>query len=159
MGKLAITAAVALAVLAPPAAAQDWPTRPITLVVPYAAGGPNDTITRVLSARLSEILNAQIVIENLGGAGGMTGANRVAKSAPDGYTLLLGGLAVLAQVPNLYKRPLYNAAADFEPVTLVTDSARILITRKDLPPNTLAEFIAYAKANQAKLQYSSAGGG
>src|SRR5215475_3577753 len=159
MDKLAITAAVALAVLAPPAVAQEWPARPVTLVVPYAAGGPNDTIARVLSGRLAEILNGQIIIENVGGAGGMTGANRVAKATPDGYTLLLGGLAVLAQVPNLYKRPLYNAAADFEPVALITDSARILITRKDFPANTLAEFVAYAKANEAKLQYSSAGGG
>jgi tripartite-type tricarboxylate transporter receptor subunit TctC len=158
MRKLA-TIAAALAMLVPPAVAQEWPARPVTLVVPYAAGGPNDTIARVLSGRLAEILNGQIIIENVGGAGGMTGANRVAKAAPDGYTLLLGGLAVLAQVPNLYKRPLYNAAADFEPVALVTDSARILITRKDFPANTLAEFVAYTKANQAKLQYSSAGGG
>jgi tripartite-type tricarboxylate transporter receptor subunit TctC len=144
---------------AAPGVAQDWPARPITLVVPYAAGGPNDTITRVLSARLTEILRVQIVIENVGGAGGMTGSNRVAKATPDGYTLLLGGSAVLAQIPNLYKRPLYNAATDFAPVALLTDSARILITRKDFPANTLAEFIAYAKANAAKLQYSSAGGG
>ena len=158
MRKLATMVAAVLAMLARPAAAQDWPARPITLVVPYAAGGPNDTIARVLSGRLAEILNGQIIIENVGGAGGMTGANRVAKAAPDGYTLLLGGLAVLAQVPNLYKRPLYNAA-DFEPAALVTDSARILITRKDFPANTLAEFVAYTKANQAKMQYSSAGGG
>ncbi len=109
MRKLATMVAAVLAMLARPAAAQDWPARPITLGVPYAAGGPNDTIARVLSGRLAEILNGQIIIENVGGAGGMTGANRVAKAAPDGYTLLLGGLAVLAQVPNLYKRPLYNA--------------------------------------------------
>src|SRR5215468_8389978 len=151
MRKLATMAAAALAILAQPAAAQDWPARPVTLVVPYAAGGPNDTIARVLSARLAEILNAQIIIENVGGAGGMTGANRVAKAAPDGYTLLLGGLAVLAQIPNLYKKPLYDAAADFEPVALISDSARILITRKDFPASTLAEFIAYTKANQANL--------
>ena len=159
MRKLAMIAAAALATLARPAAAQEWPVRPIALVVPYAAGGPNDTITRVLSARLAELLNAQIIIENVGGAGGMTGANRVAKAAPDGYTLLLASLAALAQIPNLYKRPLYNAATDFEPVALVTDSARILITRKDFPANTLSEFIAYARTNHAKLQYSSAGGG
>src|SRR5882724_9332835 len=124
----ATIACVALAALGwmQPAAAQEWPARPVT---------------RVLAARVAEILAAQIVIENVGGAGGMTGANRVAKAAPDGYSLLLGGLAVLAQVPNLYKRPLYNAAADFEPVALVTDSARILITRKDFPANTLAEFV------------------
>src|SRR5215470_7687857 len=156
--KLVTVAAVVFTLLAQASAAEHWPSGTVTMVVPYAAGGPNDTIARVLSARLAEILNGQIIIENVGGAGGMTGANRVAKAAPDGYSLLLGGLAVLAQVPNLYKRPLYNAAADFEPVALLTDSARILITRKDFPANTLAEFVAYAKANQAKLQYSSAGG-
>jgi len=144
---------------AAPAIAQEWPTRSITIVVPYAAGGPNDTVARVVSARLGEILRAQIVIENVGGAGGMTGSNRVAKAAPDGYTLLLASSAGLAQIPNLYKRPLYNAVTDFEAVTLLTDSARILITRKDFPAKTLAEFIAYTKVNAAKLQYSSAGAG
>jgi tripartite-type tricarboxylate transporter receptor subunit TctC len=144
---------------AAPGTAQEWPTRSITLVVPYAAGGPNDTITRVLSARLTELLHVQIVIEDIGGAGGMVGSNRVAKAAPDGYTMLLGGSAVLAQIPNLYKRPLYNAATDFEAVSLLTDSARLLITRKDFPARTLAEFLAYTKANAAKLQYSSAGAG
>jgi tripartite-type tricarboxylate transporter receptor subunit TctC len=161
---LAPSALLALAACAvfcatPPAVAQDWPARPITIVVPYAAGGPNDTITRVLTARLTEILSAQIIIENVGGAGGMTGSYRVAKAAPDGYTVLLGGLAVLAQLPNLYKHPLYNPQTDFEPVALITDSARILIARKDFPADTLAQFIAYAKANQATLRYSSAGGG
>jgi tripartite-type tricarboxylate transporter receptor subunit TctC len=152
-------AAIVLTLLARPAAAEDWPPRTVTMVVPYAAGGPNDTIARVLSARLAEILNTQIIIENVGGAGGMTGANRVAKAAPDGHTLLLGGLAVLAQIPNLYKRPLYNAATDFEPVALVTDSARILIARKDFPASTLAEFSAYVKANQTNVRYSSPGAG
>jgi len=159
MRKPVMIVAAVLAILTRTAVAQDWPVRPVTLVVPYAAGGPNDVIARVLSTRLAEILGAQIIVENIGGAGGMTGANRVAKSAPDGYTLLLGGLSVLAQIPNLYKRPLYDPIADFEPVALLTDSARILITRKDFPANTLAEFIAYTKANEAKLRYSSAGGG
>ena len=107
--------------------------RPVTLVVPYAAGGPNDSQARILAARLGELLHQQFIIENVGGAGGMTGANRVAKAAPDGYTLLLAGLAVLGQIPTLYKKPLYNAVTDFEPVALIAESARILITRKDLP--------------------------
>jgi tripartite-type tricarboxylate transporter receptor subunit TctC len=89
----------------------------------------------------------------------MVGASRVAKAAPDGYTFLFGGLSNLAQNQTLYKQPLYNSATDFTPVGLVTDSPRVLITRKDLPANTLAEFIAYAKANKGKLQYGSAGGG
>src|SRR5215471_9781608 len=147
----ALIALVTTLLLAAPSVAQEWPARSITIVVPYAAGGPNDTVARVVSARLGEILRAQIVIENVGGAGGMTGSNRVAKAAPDGYTLLLASSAGLAQIPNLYKRPLYNAVSDFEAVTLLTDSARILITRKDFPAKTLGEFIAFTKANAAKL--------
>src|SRR5256886_393561 len=151
-------AAASLSVIAP-AVAQEWPTRPMTMVVAYAAGGPVDTLARIFAGRLSEILGQQVVIENIGGAGGMVGASRVAKAAPDGYTFLFGGLANLAQNQTLYKAPLYNAATDFTPVGLVTDSPRVLITRKDFPANTLAEFMAYVKANQAKLQYGSAGGG
>ncbi len=145
--------------LAGPAAAQDWPSRPLTMVVAYAAGGPVDTIARIFGQRLSEILHQQVIIENVGGAGGMVGASRVAKAAPDGYTLLFGGLANLAQNQTLYKHPLYNAATDFTPVGLVSDSPRVLITRRTLPAGTLPEFIAYAKANKDKLQYGSAGGG
>src|SRR5258708_19584436 len=115
MRKLATMAVAVLAMLARPAAAQDWPARPVTLVVPYAAGGPNDTIARVLSGRLAEILNGQIIIENAGGAGGVTGANPGAKAAPDRYTLLLRGPPGLAQVPNLSNRPLYNPPPPFPP--------------------------------------------
>ena len=141
------------------APAQDWPTRPITMVVPYAAGGPVDTLGRIVAVGLSEILHQQMVIENIGGAGGMTGSSRAAKAAPDGYTLLLGGLAVLGQIPNLYKRPLYNAVTDFAPVSLFADSARILIARKDLPVDSLKDFIAYAQSNQASMKFGSAGAG
>jgi tripartite-type tricarboxylate transporter receptor subunit TctC len=141
------------------ATAQSWPSRPITLIVPYAAGGPVDTIARIVSSRMSEILGQQIVIENVGGAGGMSGAARVAKATPDGYTLLLSGSAVLAQVPNLYKHPLYDPLKDFAHVVMHSDSARILITRPDFPANTLAEFIAYSKANQGHMQFGSAGAG
>ena len=141
------------------AAAQDYPNRPITMVVAYAAGGPVDTVARIFGARLSELLGQQVIVENIGGAGGMTGAGRVAKATPDGYYMLFGGSANLAQNQTLYRRPLYNSATDFEPVGLLTDSPRALITRKDFPATTLPEFIAYAKANQDKLQYYSAGGG
>jgi tripartite-type tricarboxylate transporter receptor subunit TctC len=156
-----IAAAAAIALLLAPvtASAQEWPTRAITLVVPYAAGGPIDTIGRILAARLSEILGQQVVVENMPGAGGMTGASRAAKAAPDGYTVLLSGSAVLAQNQTLYKKPLYNAVTDFAHVALFSDSARVLIARKDLPANTLAEFVAYAKANQGKMQYGSPGTG
>jgi tripartite-type tricarboxylate transporter receptor subunit TctC len=159
MHKMMITALAGLAALTNSALAQDWPTRPITMIVPYAAGGPVDTLGRIMAARLSELLGQQIVVENIGGAGGMTGAARVANAIPDGYTVLLSGSAVLAQVQILYKKPLYNSSTDFAHVTLFSDSARVLITRKDLPPNNLTEFVSYAKANQAKMQYGSAGGG
>jgi tripartite-type tricarboxylate transporter receptor subunit TctC len=129
------------------------------MVVAYAAGGPVDTIGRILAAGLSGVLGQQVIVENIGGAGGMTGAHRVVKAAPDGYTFLLGGLANLAQNQVLYRNPLYDAATDFALVGLVTDSARVLITRKDFPANTLPEFIAYAKANQERMQYGSAGVG
>ena len=125
----------------------------------HAAGGPVDTLGRILAARLSEILGQQVVVENVAGAGGMTGSSRVAKAPPDGYTVLLSGSAVLAINQTLYKKPPYNAVTDFEHVALFSDSARVLITRKDLPVNTLSEFVAYAKANQGKMQYGSAGAG
>ena len=96
---------------------------------------------------MSEILGQQMVIENVGGAGGSTGAARAAKAAPDGYTVLLSGSAVLAQIPQLYKRQLYNPVTDFEHAALFNDSARVLIVRKDFPANNFAEFAAYAKAN------------
>jgi tripartite-type tricarboxylate transporter receptor subunit TctC len=156
---LAAIAAIALMLAPFTANAQDWPTRAVTMVVPYAAGGPVDTLGRILAARLSEILGQQVVIENMPGAGGMTGSSRVAKAAPDGYTVLLSGSAVLAINQSLYKKPLYNAVTDFEQVALFADSARVVIARKDLPANTLAEFVAYAKANQARMQFGSAGVG
>src|SRR4029078_9587703 len=108
-------------------------------------------------ARVSEILGQQLIIENVGGAGGSTGTARAAKTAPDGYTVLLTGSAVLAQNPALYKRQLYNPIADFEHVALHNDSARVLIVRQDFPANNFAEFVAYVKANADKIQYGSPG--
>ena len=128
-------------------------------MVPYAAGGPVDTIARIIAARLSEILGQQMVIENVGGAGGMTGTVRVAKAAPDGYTLLLSGSAVLSQNPTFRKQPPYDPIADFAHVALFSDSARVLIARKDFPPDDFKEFMAYAKQNQNTLQYGSPGAG
>jgi tripartite-type tricarboxylate transporter receptor subunit TctC len=158
MQRAVLWVAIALALFGP-AHAQDWPTRPVTMVVPFAAGGPVDTVGRIQAARLSEVLGQQVIVENIGGAGGMTGSHRVAKAAPDGYTFLLGGSAVLAQNQTFYKKPLYDAATDFTPVALVTDSARVLIARENFPAGTLAEFVAYAKANHATMQYGSAGSG
>src|SRR5437868_561141 len=157
---LAIATAGVLAILAGPAGAQDaWPNRPMTLVVPYAAGGPVDTIARIIAARLSELLGQQMVIENVGGAGGLTGTARVAKATPDGYTILLSGSAVLSQNPTFRKQSPYDPIADFAHVALFSDSARVLIARKDFPANDFKEFLAYVKANQGTLQYGSPGAG
>ncbi len=152
-------ALAAFAMLASPAGAQEWPNRPVTVVVPYAAGGPVDTVARIIAARLSEILGQQMVIENVGGAGGLTGTVRVAKAPPDGYTLLLSGSAVLSQNPTFRKQAPYDPLADFTHVALFSDSARVLIARKDFPPNNFKEFMDYVKANQTTLQYGSPGAG
>src|SRR3954471_13856186 len=156
----ACTLALALCAFSSGAPAQDWPTRPVTMIVPYAAGGPVDTVGRIMAQGLSEVLGQQVIIENVGGAGGMTGATRVAKAAPDGYTVLLGGSATMTTVPALYGRKTpYNPLTDFEHVIQFADSARILIARKDFPANSLKEFVAYAKQNTETLKYGSSGTG
>src|SRR5262245_10971273 len=139
--------------------AQEWPNRPMTMIVPFAAGGAVDVLARALAARTAEILGQQIVIENIAGAGGMTGANRVAKAAPDGYTFVLGSVGTHAQNQTLYKNPAYDAQKDFEPVALVSELPLLLVTKRDLPPNDLQDFIAFAKANAGRLQFGSAGVG
>ncbi len=155
-----IAIALALGALTPAfAAAQDWPTRPLTMIVPLAAGSGIDVLGRILAPRLSEILGQQVIVENVSGAGGMTGASRVARAVPDGYQFLLGGTGTHAQNQTLYKHQLYNAATDFAPVALVAEQPIVLIARNEIPANNLKEFIAYAKANQGKMQYGSAGAG
>ena len=148
-----------LVILVAPAAAQDWPSRPVTMVVPFAAGGPMDTVGRILGGRLGEVLGQQVVVENVGGAGGMTGAARIAKATPDGYQFVLGNIGTHAHSQTLYKNPLYNAAADFSPVVLIAELPQVLIARKDLPARNLQDFIAYARQHQAKMQYGSGGAG
>src|SRR6476646_3358897 len=155
---LFVAAAAAMAVMGP-ASAQDFPSRPITMVIPFAAGGPQDTIGRIFAQRMSELLGQQVVVENVGGAGGMTGSKRVADAKPDGYTMVLGTVGTHAQGQTLYKRPLYNALSDFTPVILIAEVPIALLVRKDLPVNNLKEFVAYAKANQSKMQFGSAGAG
>jgi tripartite-type tricarboxylate transporter receptor subunit TctC len=140
-------------------AAQGYPTRPITLIIPFAAGGPTDVLGRVMGQRLGEILGQQIVIENVGGAGGMLGSSRVAQAAPDGYTILLGTVGTHAQNQSLYKKPLYHAVTDFTPVVLMAELPIVLIATKNLPANNMKEFVAYAKENQSKMQFGSAGAG
>jgi tripartite-type tricarboxylate transporter receptor subunit TctC len=139
--------------------AQEWPVRPVTMVVPFAAGSASDTLARILGARLSELLGQQVIVENVGGAGGMTGVARVAKAAPDGYQFVLGGTDTFAQNQTLYKKPLYNSVSDFEPVALMVEQPILLVIRNELAARDLKEFTTYAKANQAKMQYGSAGAG
>jgi tripartite-type tricarboxylate transporter receptor subunit TctC len=139
--------------------AQDWPTRPVTMVVPYAAGSAADVLGRILAPHLSDFLGQQVIVEDIGGAGGMTGAARVAKATPDGYQFVVGGTGTFAANQTLYKKPLYNAATDFAPVVLIDEQPIVLVARKDFPASNLPEFMAYAKANDAKLQYGSAGVG
>jgi len=141
------------------ASAQPYPAKPVTMIIPFAAGGPTDVLGRVMAQRMSEILGQQVVVENVGGAGGMTGSKRVADSPPDGYNFVLGTVGTHAQGQTIYKKPLYNASTDFTPVALIAEVPIVLITRKDLPVSNLKEFVAYAKANQARMQYGSAGAG
>jgi tripartite-type tricarboxylate transporter receptor subunit TctC len=139
------------------AQAQDWPTRAITLVLPYAAGGPVDTVGRLLAPRMSEILGQQVVIENTTGAGGVTGVLRVMKSPPDGYQFVLSAAGTFAHSQTLFKHPPYNSVTDFASIGLIAEAPPILITRKDLPAHDLKEFIAYVKANHGKMQFASGG--
>jgi tripartite-type tricarboxylate transporter receptor subunit TctC len=129
------------------------------LVIPFAAGGPTDVLGRVMAQRMGEILGQTVIVENVGGAGGMTGANRVKSAAPDGYNVVLGTVGTHAQGQTLYKSPLYNAVTDFTPVGLIAEVPIALIVRKDLPANDFKEFVAYSKANATKMSYGSAGAG
>lgn len=158
LGLFAAATAGALLVAGYTTAAQDWPVRPLTMVYPFAAGSAADAMGRLFGTRLSELLGQPVIFDNVGGAGGMIGANRVAKAAPDGYQFVLGGTFMTVN-HTLYKNPLYNAATDLVPVVLTVEQPIVLIARKDFPAGNLTEFIAYAKANQTKMQYGSAGVG
>ena len=156
--RLSLFAFASFGVVISPAAAQTWPTRPVTTVVPFAAGGGTDLLGRIVAKRLAEVLGQQVVIENIGGAGGMIGSARVVKSAPDGYTMVVGTTADAIN-QTLYKAPLYNFAADLVPAGLMGDQPTVLLARKDFPANTLQEFAVHVKANLKSVQYGSAGAG
>ena len=149
----------AMVTFAPIADAQEWPTRPVTMVVPFAPGGPTDLFGRTLAQYMSEHLGQQVVIENVSGAGGMTGSNRVAKAAPDGYVFGLGAVSTHAQNQTLYKKPLYNSIREFAPVALIAEMPLVMISRKDFPASNLREIVAYDQANQTKLTFGSGGAG
>jgi tripartite-type tricarboxylate transporter receptor subunit TctC len=129
--------AVAALALTGAAKAEDWPARTITMVNPFAAGGPNDVLARLFAQRMGELLGQQIIVENVGGAGGMNGADRVAKAAPDGYPFLLGTVGTQAQNQSLYKKPAYNSVTDFAPVALMVEAPLVLVARKASYPQAL----------------------
>jgi tripartite-type tricarboxylate transporter receptor subunit TctC len=141
------------------ATAQDWPTRHITAIVPFGPGNSVDIVGRLLAGRMSELLGQQIVVENVGGAGGTTGTLRAVRAAPDGYTIVVGGADTIAQSQTLLEKPPYNSATDLIPIVLAVDLPTVLVGRNSLPPDNLKELIAYLKANQDKMQFGSSGVG
>jgi tripartite-type tricarboxylate transporter receptor subunit TctC len=151
---LAVSIAIASA-----AAAQDYPTRPITLIVPYTAGGGNDLLARAAADKMSKILGQQIVIENRGGAGGSIATRAIAKAEPDGYTLGFGGTGTLAINPTLYSNVGYDPRKDFSPVGLIAASALVICLNPSLPMRSVADLIAFAKKEPGKINYASAGTG
>jgi len=154
-----LSSAIVVAAAGGAATAQSFPARPLTMVVPFAAGGTSDVIARTMAEGMRGELGQPVIVENIGGAGGMTGSNRVARAPPDGYQLVLGNVGTHAQNQSLYRRPLYNAATDFAPVVLVAEQPFVLVARNGLPAGNLATFISYAKANQTIMHYGSAGVG
>jgi tripartite-type tricarboxylate transporter receptor subunit TctC len=140
------------------ASAQDWPARPITLVVPYGAGGATDVIGRLFAQQMGQSLGRQIIVENVPGAGGMTGAGRVANAPPDGYQILFGGSGNLVFNQILYKNPLFNSVTDFTPVALLTEQSLVLMTRKDLSGEGLQDFMRHVKASKT-ASFGSSGAG
>jgi tripartite-type tricarboxylate transporter receptor subunit TctC len=159
MKRAIAAAALTLASISQQAAAQtSWPERPVTMVVPFAAGGGTDVLGRIVAKGLSEVLGQQVIVENVAGAGGMVGSARVVKAPPDGYQMVIGTTADAIN-QTLYKAPLYNAATDFAPVLLVAETPLLLLARKDLPADNLPQFITYAQANQGKMQFGSGGAG
>jgi tripartite-type tricarboxylate transporter receptor subunit TctC len=152
----AVAAAAAL-LAAVPTQAQQYPQRPITMIVPFAAGGPTDVLARVLGQHMSQTLGQSVVVEDVTGAGGTIGSARAAKAAPDGYTLVMGNLGTHAASVGLYPKLSYDPRGDFEPIMLVATTPMVLVVKKDLPVSTLADVIALAK--QRKITQGNAGTG
>jgi tripartite-type tricarboxylate transporter receptor subunit TctC len=144
---------------ATPAAAQTWPKRPLTMVVPYAPGGSTDLVARLIAPGLGAALGQPVLLENMAGVGGIAGVSRVAKAAPDGYQFVLGNVGTHAQNQFLFAYPPYDAMVEFVPAALLVDQAMLLAVRADLPIAGLDGFIAHLRANAANMQYASAGFG
>ncbi len=156
--KKILTIALALFAVAPAAVAQDYPTRIITLVSPFPAGGPSDTTARLVAGAMSKELGQQIIVENLTGAGGTIGTNRVAKAKPDGYTIMVSGSGTHAAAEFLNKELPYKST-DFEQIGMINVSPVVLVARSEIPAKTLSEFVAYIKANEKKVTEADAGVG
>jgi tripartite-type tricarboxylate transporter receptor subunit TctC len=139
-----------------PAIAQKFPSKIITLVVPFSAGGPTDTVARLVAAPMSKVLGQQVIVENVGGAGGTIAASRVAKASPDGYTILIHHIG-MSTAPALYRKLPYKPLEDFEPIGLINEVPMTLVARRDFPPKDLKELITYVKANKDKVTYANAG--
>src|SRR5687767_4219643 len=158
MKKALCTLAVALGFVATAAQAQGtYPTRPITLVVPFAAGGTTDVVARLMADNMSRTLGQQLVVENVTGAGGTVGVTRVSKAEPDGYTLLMGNLGTQAASVGLYPKLAYDPRTDFEPIINTAGTPMLVVAKKDLPVKDFKEFIAYVKANASKMNYGTGG--
>ena len=141
------------------AMAQAFPSKPITMIVPFAAGGPTDIVARIVAENMSKTLGQTIVVENVAGAGGTTGITRAAKAGPDGYTIAMGHMGTHGASPGLYPNLAYNPQTDFEPIGLAAGTPIVIVARKNFPAKTLAEFIAHLKANQKSLNAAHAGTG
>ena len=145
--------------VAVPAAGQDYPQKPVRLIIPFAPGGSNDIIGRLLAARLTETLGQQVIPDNRAGAGGSIGAEVAAKSAPDGYTLVIGHIGTLAVNPTLYRKLPYNPITDFAPISTIAKVANIMVVHPSLPVRSVSEFIALAKKKPGAMAYGSGGTG
>jgi tripartite-type tricarboxylate transporter receptor subunit TctC len=156
---LAGAAVLATAFSAGVSLAQEFPAKPITMIVPFAAGGPTDIIARLVGESMSKTLGQQVVIENVAGAGGTTGITRASKAAPDGYTIMMGHMGTHGAAPGMYPNLGYNPQTDFTPIGLAAGTPIVLVAKKDLPPKDLKEFVEYAKANQTKVNQAHAGSG
>lgn len=153
---LALAASVAFAGMA---VAQTYPTKPITMIVPFAAGGPTDIVARLVSENMSKTLGHQIVVENVAGAGGTTGITRASQAKPDGYTIMMGHMGTHGAAPALYANLKYDPVKDFEPVGMAAGTPILIVTKKAFPANDMKEFVAYLKANADKVNQAHAGVG
>jgi len=154
---LAVVAAGVVSALATIAAAQNYPTRPITLVVPFPPGGSTTIVARIVTDRMADAIGQQFVVDNRGGAGGTLGTRQVAKSTPDGYTLALGYTGTLAIAPSLFPNVGYDVRTDFAPLGRIGVAPSTVVVHPSFPVHSVAELIAYAKANPGKVNYGSAG--